>query len=113
LTSQPVGQQLPACCRLAPDGLGLTVRVTPNANADRIDGLVTRDDGNTVLAVRVRAVPDRGRANEAVIALLAKALAVPKSTVRVTAGLTARTKTLAISGDPAVLAAAFAALLRK
>jgi uncharacterized protein YggU (UPF0235/DUF167 family) len=112
LTSQPVGQ-LPACCRLTPDGLGVTVRVTPNASADCIDGLVIRDDASVALAVRVRAVPDRGRANDAVIALLARALAVPRSAVRVTAGLTARTKTIAIAGDPAVLAAAFAALLRK
>jgi uncharacterized protein YggU (UPF0235/DUF167 family) len=106
-------QPLPACCRETPDGIAVTLRVTPNAGENRIIGPVTRDDGSTVLAVRVRAVPDRGRANAAVIALLAGALSCPKSAISVTAGRTARTKTLAIAGPPAALVAAFAALLRQ
>jgi uncharacterized protein YggU (UPF0235/DUF167 family) len=92
--------------RLEPGGLVLHVRVTPNAGADRIDGPESRDDGSTVLRLRVRAVPDRGKANAAVIALLAKALGLPKSAVTLAVGDTARLKTLRISGDPAALAAA-------
>lgn len=86
------------------DGLVLHLRVTPNAGADRIEGLEVRDDGHEVLRVRVRAVPDKGRANEAVIALLAKALGVPKSSISLLAGETARLKTLAVAGDAAALA---------
>ena len=96
--------------RLTPEGLVLQVRVTPNASADRIEGVETRDDGNVVLRVRVRAVPDKGKANAAVVALLAKALGIPKSALQLTSGETSRFKTLRLSGDPAALAAAIDAL---
>jgi hypothetical protein len=83
--------------------LTLHLRVTPNAGADRIDGTELRDDGSAVLRVRVRAVPDKGKANAAAIALLAKALGVPKSAVTLTSGDTARFKTIEIEGDPSAL----------
>jgi uncharacterized protein YggU (UPF0235/DUF167 family) len=86
------------------------LRVTPNAGADRIEGVETRDDGTAVLRLRVAAVPDKGKANAAAIALLAKALDVPKSAIAVTAGETARLKTLRIAGDPGALIAALAKL---
>jgi uncharacterized protein (TIGR00251 family) len=81
-------------------GILVTLRVTPNAGADRIDGAETRDDGTAVLRIRVTAVPDKGRANAAVIALLAKAVGVPKSAITLVSGDTARIKTLRIAGDP-------------
>lgn len=96
--------------RLGPDGLSLFLRVTPNAGKDAIEGAEIRDDGTAVLRIRVKAVPDKGKANAAVVALLAKALGVPKSAIVVAAGDTSRFKTLAISGDGAVLAAGVDAL---
>ena len=92
--------------RLSPTGLSLFVRVTPNAGRDAIEGVETRDDGSAVLRLRVKAVPDKGKANAGVIALLAKALGVPKSAIAVTAGETARQKTLSVVGDGAELVAA-------
>jgi hypothetical protein len=88
----------------------LHLRVTPNAGADRIDGTQLRDDGSAVLRVRVTAVPDKGKANAAVVALVAKALGVPKSAVTLVTGDTARLKTIEIEGDPATLAARIEAL---
>ncbi len=85
-------------------GLTLYLRVTPNAGRDQIEGPEHRDDGSAVLRVRVKAVPDKGKANAAVIAILAKALGVPKSAVTLVAGDTARLKTLAVRGDPQALA---------
>jgi uncharacterized protein YggU (UPF0235/DUF167 family) len=41
-----------------------------------------------VLRLRVHAAPDKGRANAAVVALLAAALAVPKSRLTLLAGAT-------------------------
>lgn len=96
--------------RAGPDGLTLQVRVTPNASADRIEGVENRDDGTAVLRLRVRAVPDRGKANAAVAALLAKALGIPKSDITLTSGETSRLKTLTLSGERAALAAAIDAL---
>jgi uncharacterized protein YggU (UPF0235/DUF167 family) len=63
-----------------------------------------------VLRVRVSAVPDKGKANAAVVALLARALGVPKSAVSVVSGETARLKTIAVAGDGAALAARIDAL---
>ena len=88
----------------------LHLRVTPNAGADRIDGTELRDDGTAVLRVRVTAVPDKGKANAAVIGMLAKALGVPKSALTLVSGDTARVKTIEVAGDPAALAARIDAL---
>lgn len=88
----------------------LQVRVTPNASADRIEGVEIRDDGAAVLRLRVRAVPDKGKANAAVAALLAKALGIPKSAITLASGETSRLKTLRLSGEAAALAAAIDAL---
>lgn len=99
-----------ACYRVTPEGIVLAVRVTPNAGADRVEGVELRDDGAAVLRCRVRAVPDRGKANAAVLALLAGALGVPKSRLTVIAGETARLKSIAISGEPAALALAVDAI---
>ena len=82
--------------RVDADGLTLHLRVTPNAGVDRIEGFETRDDGSAVLRVRVKAVPDKGKANAAVIALIARALDVPKSAIALISGDTARLKTLHI-----------------
>lgn len=64
-----------------------------------------RDDGSAVLRVRVSAVPDKGKANAAVVVMIAKALGVPKSSVSVVSGETSRLKTLDVAGDGAALAA--------
>ncbi|MGV8853552.1 MAG: DUF167 family protein [Devosia sp.] len=100
------------CYRLSPQGLSLFVRVTPNAGRDAIEGVEQRDDGTAVLRLRVKAVPDKGKATAAVIVLLAKALGVPKSAITVTSGATARLKTLAVVGDGAAMLGHLNALLR-
>lgn len=99
-----------ACYTLTPDGALVSLRVTPNAGRDAIEGNETRADGTVVLKIRVSAVPDRGRANAAVIALLAKALGRPKSALALTRGETARDKVILVSGDPHALAPALDAL---
>ncbi|MEQ8599064.1 MAG: DUF167 family protein [Devosia sp.] len=101
---------LPGFARQTDSGLLLFLRVTPNAGRDAIDGSQTRDDGSVVLRVRVAAVLDKGRANAAVIALIAKALGVPKSSIALVSGDTGRLKTLSVSGPADALAARARAL---
>jgi hypothetical protein len=101
---------LPGFARQTDSGLLLFLRVTPNAGRDAIDGSQTRDDGSVVLRVRVAAVPDKGRANAAVIALIAKALGVSKSSIALVSGDTGRLKTLSVSGSADALAARASAL---
>ena len=89
--------------RYSTDGISIALRVTPRGGRDDIDGLETLSDGRTVVKVRVRAIADGGEANRAVLALLAKALGVPKASVRLVSGATARLKQIAIDGDAARL----------
>jgi uncharacterized protein YggU (UPF0235/DUF167 family) len=56
------------------------------------------------LKIRVRAAPEKGRANAAVEALLAKALQLPKSAVSVEKGETSRIKTVRISAGGSIAA---------
>ena len=62
------------------------------------------------MKVRVRAIADGGAANRAVTELLAKALHVPKSHVRVLSGATSRLKQIAVDGDPKKLGEILSAL---
>lgn len=87
------------------DDVLLPVRLTPKSSRDAIEGIEHLSDGRRVLKARVRAVPEGGKANEALIKLIAKALSVPASAVKLEAGAASRIKTLRVTGDPAGLAA--------
>ncbi|NTG47284.1 DUF167 domain-containing protein [Agrobacterium rhizogenes] len=82
------------------DHVRLSVRLTPNGGRDAVDGIETGADGETYLKARVSAVPEKGKANKALIALLAKRLSIPKSSLSLISGDTARKKILRIDGDP-------------
>lgn len=89
----------------------LAVRVTPRGGRDAVEGWITDAAGRAVLKVRVSAAPTDGSANAAVIALLAKALRRPKSSLRLVSGETARLKLIEVEGlAPAALEAAFGPL---
>ncbi len=74
-------------------GIVISVKVTPNAKKSEIVGLE-----NDELKIRVAAVPDKGKANDALIAFLAKTLQVSKSQIILVNGLASRHKKLSISG---------------
>ena len=89
-------------------GLLLAVRVTPKSSRDEVTGLHIASDGAVSLAVKVTAVPDKGKANKAVIETLAKACRLPKSAFELVSGETERNKTLLVTGNPAELEALIA-----
>lgn len=85
----------------------LTVRVTPRGGRDAIEGWTADEAGRRILKLRVSAAAAEGAANAAVVALVAKALKLPKSAVAIVRGATARVKQLEIEGlDEAELAQA-------
>lgn len=85
----------------------LKLRVVPGARRDAV--LAVHGDA---LRVAVRAVPEKGRANEAVVRLLASALAVPPGAVALVAGHGGRDKVVELRGlDAAEARARIAAAL--
>ena len=92
--------------RILGRGLELDVRLTPKGGRDALDGVGALADGRRVLLARVRAAPEDGAANAALMRLLAEALDLPRSAVTLAAGHKARVKTLRVAGDGAALAAA-------
>jgi len=84
--------------RAAKSGLVLQVRLTPKSSRDGVQGLKDAPDGQR-LGVTVRAMPDKGEANAALIAVLAKWLGLPKDRLELAAGGKSRSKSVAIAGD--------------
>ena len=79
----------------------LVVRVTPRAVRDAVEGWGAGAAGRPLLRLRVAAPPADGAANAAAARLLAKALGLPGSAVRLAAGGSARIKTFEIDADEA------------
>ena len=86
-----------------PRGLTLALRVQPGAGRDQVLGLVADAAGDLALKVKVAAPAEAGRANAAVVALLAEALDLPKSALSLVRGERDRNKVVALAGDPAAL----------
>ena len=79
--------------RPGPDHTLLRVRAAPGASRDAVGGLHGR-----ALKVSVTAPPERGKANEAVARVLAAALGLRRSRVRIESGETSRDKWFRIEG---------------
>jgi uncharacterized protein len=77
----------------------LRLRVSPGAARTEIVG--RRGDA---WKVRVTAAPERGRANAAVVQLLADTLAVPRGAISVVSGHTSKDKIVELDGVAAALA---------
>jgi len=71
--------------------MSFTIRVTPRASANVVGG-----EREGALLVRVTAPAVEGKANEAVVELLAEALDVPRSAIHVERGAAARTKRVSV-----------------
>ena len=81
----------------------VSVRLTPRGRADKIAGLAADAEGKPVLKVTVTAPPEKGRANAALVGVLAKAWRLPKTSLTVTSGAASRNKTVAVAGDDKTL----------
>ena len=81
------------------DGVVLHVRLTPKSGRDAVESLTTLSDGQAVVKVRVRALPEDGAANAGLIAVLSKFLQIPKSKIRLETGATVRHKSLLLDMD--------------
>lgn len=76
-----------------PDGCILSVRAQPGAKRDAVVG-----EHAGLLKVAVTAPPDKGRANEAIVEVLADALGIKRSQITLLGGATSRQKVFLLSG---------------
>jgi uncharacterized protein (TIGR00251 family) len=74
-------------------GIRVAIKVTPNAGRNEITGY--KDE---VLQVKVAAVPEKGKANKALVGLLAEKLGIRKSCIAIIKGETNRNKVVLIDG---------------
>jgi len=93
------------------EGLRLHVRLTPGAKAERLDGVAVLDDGTCTLKIRVAAPPVEGKANAALVKLLARNLKQAKGDIVLLAGAGSRRKTLLLRGEAEALERRLAACL--
>lgn len=103
MTASPIASPV----RAVADGITVAVRLTPKARANRIDGVIATesDEASSALRARVTAAPESGKANAALLQLLAKQWKLPKSAMTVASGAKDRRKTVHVAGDPAALTA--------
>ena len=85
--------------RKTADGIIIELRVTPKSSRNQIDGVYPAADGSLSLKIKVRAQPEKGRANQAVIAIMSKFLEQPKLCLEMISGLADRRKSLLVRAD--------------
>ena len=85
--------------RVSGDAVLLTLRLTPKSSRDALEGVERLSDGRSVLKARVRAVPEDGEANAALLKLVAKALGLPVRSLSLASGASGRTKVIRIEGS--------------
>jgi hypothetical protein len=74
----------------------ITVKLTPGAKCNEIQGWEEDLFGEKTLKVSVTAIPEKGRANKALVEILSKEWGVAKSKIRITRGIKSRVKILEI-----------------
>ena len=92
MTSQPKKSPLQQAETGITFGVTIKVRVQPKASRNQVDGYSAGS-----LRLRVTAPPQAGKANMAVISLLAETLGVPKSRLRIIRGHGSRQKLVQVT----------------
>ncbi len=73
------------------DGFSFSAKVRPGARKNEISGI-----HDECLKIKVTAAPEKGKANKAIIALLAKEMNIPKSRISILNGETSSLKKIFI-----------------
>ncbi len=79
--------------RALAEGVEIAVRAQPGARRNAVVG-----EQNGCLKVAVNAPPEKGRANEAIVEVLAEALGIKRKQIELTSGATSREKKFLLQG---------------
>ena len=94
------------------DSVVLRVRLQPNSTGCRFMNVFTDAQGQEFLKVAVVSVPEKGRANKELIAVLAKYLGVAKSQIQIISGEFDRYKKVRLEGNVAEISKALDDLVK-
>jgi uncharacterized protein (TIGR00251 family) len=76
----------------------LQIKVLPSSSQDCVAGWL-----KDTLKVKVKAPPEKGKANKAIIKVLEKTFGIPKGSMKISSGKTSSRKTIEITCDEAVI----------
>lgn len=88
-----------------PDGVLVRIRLTPKAGRNGCAGLKSDAEGRAWLDIRITAVPEKGKANAALLKYLAKTWHCPSGALEIRNGQTDRNKQIFVRGDTSALLA--------
>jgi|SRR5208282_6199313 len=88
---------------VAGNGVRVAVKLATKSASERIQGLARDADGSVRLKAAVTVVAVDGKANAALIALLAKTWHLPKSSISLVQGAASRRKSLHLAAEPKIL----------
>jgi hypothetical protein len=86
----------------------VAIRLSPRARSDRLLGIAATAEGGRMVKASVAAPARDGRANEALLQLLARVWRLPRRDLSIVAGAASRNKTVCVAGDPHQLIAKLA-----
>ena len=87
------------------DGLRVAIRLSPRAKSDRLLGIIATAEGGRTVKASVTAPAQDGRANEALLQLLARAWRLPRRDLSIVVGAASRSKIVRVAGAPRQLIA--------
>ena len=76
----------------------LAVKLTPKSHQEKLGPVIADSAGEVWLSAKVRAVPEGGKANQALISLVSKSLGVARRDIVLEAGKQSHHKRLRVSG---------------
>jgi uncharacterized protein len=103
----------PSPFSLAADGLRIRIHARPGGRRDEIEGLRAGADGTLALRVTVRAAAEDGKANAAIVKLLAGEWELPQASISLLTGAKDRRKSFHLAGEPQALRSRLEGWLKK
>lgn len=98
LNNPPPSDPPPVFVR-TPEGWRFSVRLAPGASRNELGGLFTDAQGRVMIRAQVTAIPENGKANDALVKLLSKSWRIPKSALRLIGGHTDRIKVFVLDAQ--------------
>lgn len=86
-------------CEKKSDHFLLHIKATPSSSKTKISGIFTDEKNQQHLKVNLAAIPEDGKANEALIKFLSKTLEIPRSKIEILRGKNNRNKIVKIYGE--------------